>query len=326
MKQPLVSIIVPVYNTAEYVEECIQSILSQTYKKIELILVNDGSTDGSGEICRKYEQLPNVLYIEQSRTGVQVARKNGVEASTGEWILFVDSDDTLPSNAIKNLLSASKDVDIVVGRHFRKVSWEEGYCDSKEYLNMIYHEIIFTAPWAKLFKGDLVRQCKHAFVYEVPRSQDFLMNLAIACDNKKKVALCHQDVYCYRIRNNSSSHTFKHSFDYALQFCDMADAIISDSLPEKERLLGSIDLRMRKYRVALKENDYKPWEHKPFARDIIRRMNEAGVFRLSDRMLLSASSRTGVKMCMSLVKFMRRFKKGLENPSLVFNYIYRLGR
>lgn len=322
----LVSVIVPVYNTAEYVDECIQSILSQTYKNIELILVNDGSTDGSGEICKKYEQMLNVLYIELSNSGVQVARKRGVEASTGEWIMFVDSDDTLPNNAVENLLSVSKDVDIVVGRHFGKVLWKEGYYDSKDYLNMIYHGIIFTAPWAKLFKGDLVRQCKHAFVYEIPRSQDFLMNLAIACDNKNKVALCHHDVYYYRINNNSTCHTFTQSFDYLLQLCDMADAIISDSLPKKERILGSIDLRMQRYREALKDNDYKPEKHKPFAKDIIRRMNEARIIRLSDRMILSASSRKGAKMCLSLSEFIWRFKRGLENPSLVFKYIYRLGK
>lgn len=78
MEKPLVSVIVPVYNTAEYVEECIQSILSQSYNNIELILVNDGSTDGSGEVCKKYEHLPNVLYIEQGNFGVVVARKRGV--------------------------------------------------------------------------------------------------------------------------------------------------------------------------------------------------------------------------------------------------------
>ena len=81
---PLISIIVPVYNTAEYIEECIQSILSQSYNEIELILVNDGSTDGSGEICKKYENLPNVQYIEQGKLGVVEARKRGVEESHGE--------------------------------------------------------------------------------------------------------------------------------------------------------------------------------------------------------------------------------------------------
>ena len=125
-ESPLVSIIVPVYNTEEYVEECIQSILSQSYKNIELILVNDGSTDDSGYICKKYVNMPNVQYIEQENSGVQAARENGVKASKGEWIMFVDSDDTLPCDSVSSLLSVSDGVDIVVGRHEKPVSWKEG--------------------------------------------------------------------------------------------------------------------------------------------------------------------------------------------------------
>ena len=104
MDNALVSIIVPVYNTAEYVEECIQSILSQSYKNIELILVNDGSTDGSDVVCKKYENLPNVIYIEQENLGTTAARKRGVEESHGEWIMFVDSDDYLLEDSISGFM------------------------------------------------------------------------------------------------------------------------------------------------------------------------------------------------------------------------------
>jgi glycosyltransferase involved in cell wall biosynthesis len=119
MDSALVSIIVPIYNTEEYVEECIQSILSQSYKNIELILVNDGSTDGSGEICKKYEHLPLVRYIEIENAGVVVARKRGVEDARGEWIMFVDSDDYLLKDCVLELLSISEGVDIVIGCHTR---------------------------------------------------------------------------------------------------------------------------------------------------------------------------------------------------------------
>ena len=79
---PLVSIVVPVYNTAEYVEECIQSILSQTYENKELILVNDGSTDGSGEICKRYEHLQHVRYGD-------VALRRLPENGLCFWILMI---------------------------------------------------------------------------------------------------------------------------------------------------------------------------------------------------------------------------------------------
>ena len=105
MINALVSIIVPIYNTAEYVEECILSILSQPYGNIELLLVNDGSTDGSSEICRKYSDLPNVTYVEQENSGTTAARKKGVDSAKGEWILFVDSDDYLLKDSISNMVA-----------------------------------------------------------------------------------------------------------------------------------------------------------------------------------------------------------------------------
>ena len=83
---PFVSIIVPVYNTAEYVEECIQSILSQTYENIELILVNDGSTDGSGEICKKYEHLPNAILVWLFQESEVLARH--MASGLCSWILM----------------------------------------------------------------------------------------------------------------------------------------------------------------------------------------------------------------------------------------------
>lgn len=289
MTQPLVSIIVPVYNTAEYVEECIQSVLSQSYKSIELILVNDGSTDGSGDICRRYERDERVRYIEQANSGVQIARKRGVEASRGEWVMFVDSDDTLAENGIQTLLSASDCVDIVVGRHEKPASWEEGLRDRKQYLSMIYKEKIFTAPWGKLFKGDLVRGCEQAFEHTLPRSQDYLMNLAIARTNMKDVALLNRTVCFYRRRADSTTSTFKHDFDYALHLCNLADAIVAGEFLEKEMQQMSIALRMRFYLKCLKDHNCQGDSCHPFVRDIVRRMNKARVVRLEDRLILSVS-------------------------------------
>ena len=153
METALVSIIVPVYNTAEYVEECIQSILSQSYKNIELILVNDGSTDGSGDVCKKYVHLPNVHYIEQENCGATTARKRGVDMATGEWITFVDSDDILLVDGVQQLLQLSSGVDIVIGRFEGNTSLLKApdYFEWDEYLYRLYIKSIFCAPWAKLF-------------------------------------------------------------------------------------------------------------------------------------------------------------------------------
>ena len=111
----MISIIVPVYNVEDYLEECLESIKNQTYTDIEVILVNDGSTDGSKEICERYcQQTPHFHFINQKNQGQSVARNNGVAVSTGEFITFVDSDDVISEKYIEMLNNYMNDnVDIV---------------------------------------------------------------------------------------------------------------------------------------------------------------------------------------------------------------------
>ena len=111
----MISVIVPVYNVEEYLEECLESIRNQTYQNIEVILVNDGSTDGSKEICERYcQQDPRFRLINKENQGLSIARNRGVKESNGEYIMFVDSDDVVKENIVEVLLSYMKaDVDLV---------------------------------------------------------------------------------------------------------------------------------------------------------------------------------------------------------------------
>ena len=105
MDKAKVSIIVPIYNTERYLDACIRSVLNQTYTNWELILVNDGSNDGSGRICQTYSTLDKrIIYILQDNFGVSAARNAGIINSTGDYFAFLDSDDELESNAIELLL------------------------------------------------------------------------------------------------------------------------------------------------------------------------------------------------------------------------------
>jgi glycosyltransferase involved in cell wall biosynthesis len=322
MDKALVSIIVPIFNTAEYVEECIQSILSQSYKNIELILVNDGSTDGSGEICKKYECLPNVQYIEIENAGVQVARKKGVEVSTGEWIMFVDSDDYLLKDCVLELLSVSKDVDIVLGCSTRSKELEDAsdYYDREDYLYGFYCRQFSPAPWAKLFRTELFRKCELAFAYNYPRRQDFLMNLALARTNDKKIAVWRKPVYFYRIRMNSATHRLYFDLDTFYDFCHIADTIVANGLPEDKKRHAMIVLRLNYYKRYLKHNDFHGNKSHPFVREIIRLMNEDRAICLSDRLLLSVSNKRAIKTCLFLNKFIVR----IENPSIIIRDFKRL--
>ena len=100
----MISVIVPVYQVEVYLEKCIESILKQSYKELELILVDDGSRDRSGEICDEFAlKDPRVKVIHQRNQGVSAARNKGLAYASGEWITFVDSDDYVSENLLKDL-------------------------------------------------------------------------------------------------------------------------------------------------------------------------------------------------------------------------------
>jgi glycosyltransferase involved in cell wall biosynthesis len=117
MNTPLVSIVVPVYNIETYVSECLESALCQDYPSLEVIVVNDGSTDGSCEIVRRFADLhQNLVYIETSNQGLSTARNLGLEAARGQYVLFLDGDDHLELRAVARCVEAmvSNRVDIVL--------------------------------------------------------------------------------------------------------------------------------------------------------------------------------------------------------------------
>lgn len=109
--QPLVSVIIPVYNVEEFLRECVDSVINQTYKNLEIILVNDGSTDLSGKICDEYvEKDERISVIHQKNGGLSVARNTGLSETNGDYVYFLDSDDYIADNALETLVEiAEKD-------------------------------------------------------------------------------------------------------------------------------------------------------------------------------------------------------------------------
>lgn len=116
MLKQLISVIIPVYNVEAYLVECLDSVINQTYKELEIILVNDGSTDRSLDILEKYKaQHSNITIINQENSGQSVARNKGIEVSTGDYIYFLDSDDYIELDTFEQLINAfnDKDVDLI---------------------------------------------------------------------------------------------------------------------------------------------------------------------------------------------------------------------
>lgn len=317
-----VSIIVPVYNTVEYVEECIQSILSQSYKNIELILVNDGSTDGAGEICKRYEHLPNVKYVEQENEGATSARKRGVRESQGDWIMFVDSDDFLLEKAVKDMINLADETDIVIGAHTRNIQQIgklPNIIEQSQYLQLIYTRELYVAPFGRLFRKALFNENTLAFPKYYVLGEDYLMNLQIALDNKKGIRVCHSPIYERRLNPTSTMHTYPLSLDYCQRICGLADEMVRGAFEDKWPLL-QMKQRMMFFLLTLPDTQYRSDSHHPFVKDIKRCMNEAKVWRPMDRWLLSVSSPCTVKTVWNLRKVTRR----LAHPSMIPRDIKRL--
>ena len=171
-----VSIVVPVYNAENYLDQCVTSIMGQTYRHLEIILVNDGSTDHSLEICRKYAEIDKrITVVEQINQGVVKARKTGVEAATGDFIGWADADDWMESGYIEGLvkLQEESNADIVAATHFHDIGSDSrlikngvniGIYDIKQILPvMLYTGEFFEygiTPqlYTKLFRANILKK------------------------------------------------------------------------------------------------------------------------------------------------------------------------
>lgn len=149
----LLSVIVPVYNSEKYLNKCVESILSQTYPRIELILVDDGSTDNSGFICDTYAQkYENVVSIHQMNGGITKARLNGVKCAKGKHITFVDSDDWIDTNFYSTMCEDGMEYDLIISGIYRyydaKTCFKEtNYCAGIYDKGRIAKEVIPNMLW-----------------------------------------------------------------------------------------------------------------------------------------------------------------------------------
>ena len=325
MENPLISIIVPVYNTSEYVEECIRSILLQSYKNIELILVNDGSTDGSGDICKKYGYMPNVSYIEQENGGATAARKRGVEESRGEWIMFVDSDDLLPDSSLSGLMDVCESAEIVIAANQRNVESVKKLpvsISKEKYLEMQYARELSAGPWAKLFRKKLFDDNTFSFPKHIVRGEDYLMNLMLAINNQKDVYVYKHRIYHVRENMTSTRHTYPFTLDYMLELSKRGDDIVEGCIPSEAFLRQRVKQRMFFFMEAMGETMFTSDSNHPFVKDIKRCMKEASLLKPIDRWLLSVSSPWAVKTVWNLKRIVTR----LEHPSMVLRDLKKLAK
>ncbi len=210
-KMPLISIIVPVFNVEAYVERCIESLILQSYQNIEIIIVDDGSTDNSGKICDKYrERDSRIKVIHKQNGGLADARNTGLDKAKGEYIAFVDSDDWVAADYVNEMYKVLvlNDSDIAVCK-FQKVSHNRVISHRSNEIQKVYvreeavkqllYQKISTSVCGKLYKIDLWNGMRFPVhrLYEDVEPSYFIFNKC------KKIVCVNRILYFYYLRNNS---------------------------------------------------------------------------------------------------------------------------
>lgn len=228
----MITIIVPVYNVEKYLHDCIESILNQTYKDFELILVDDGSKDNSGKICDEFAQKDyRINTIHQKNAGEGMARNAGLEIANGEWMVFVDSDDYIRPDYIKDLLKAQNDsnADIVISgmdRVYGDGSIETLQVPMKDIsvrgnlydIIRKYHLIDNGYISGKLYKSSIINDRELRFSsLKLKADQLFLFSYLA---HVKRITFRPLHDYCYRQLGDSMSHL---SFDYNMLLSRVMD-------------------------------------------------------------------------------------------------------
>ena len=215
-----VSIIIPVYNTERYLRECLDSVVNQTYVDLEIIIVDDGSTDSSGEICDEYDAIDyRIKVIHQKNAGAANAKNTGLDNVTGNFVAFVDSDDYVSNKWIETMLQAMKryNTDIVEcgfdniktnGVSSVVTADEEKLFSAEDYLNKYLSHWESALFWNKLYKKEMV--CSFRFRKERRCIDDEFFTYKVVSAAKSIVIL--KDVLVhYRQRKTSAVHTIENS-------------------------------------------------------------------------------------------------------------------
>lgn len=253
MHKKLISIIVPIYNPGNFLERCINSIINQTYKNIQIILVNDGSTDGSLEICKKYEKIDKrIVLYNQPNKGVSIARNKGLDLAKGEYVIFVDSDDELMEYTIDCLYEAAitHNADIACG--LQKIVSHKDEVVNEAVLKETYlygdDEIVELAingsdqsACCKLFKANQLKNLRFEEGKAVNEDSFFIFQCYI---EKPKVVKVNRILYKYNVRKGSASRSeFSIKYLDIFYFLDRKKELVNNRFPEYAHLLNDLEMR-----------------------------------------------------------------------------------
>lgn len=210
------SIIIPVYNSEKYLEQCLNSIINQSYQEFEVIIVNDGSTDSSVDICKNFcEKSKKIKLINQKNKGVSAARNIALLTAKEKYIMFVDADDFLDELALERVYNRLNEVDLLCFS-YRKIYKNrvvevklENDLFSKERIQdeIFLDEKIGGFVWNKVFKREIIIESKICFRTDIHYCEDYIF-LSEYLKFCKKISYFSLNIYNYRMRKSSVSFDF----------------------------------------------------------------------------------------------------------------------
>ena len=241
--EALVSIIIPIYNVEKYLEKCIKSIINQTYRNLEIILINDGSTDESANICEKYKNQDNrIVFINKKNGGAASAKNEGLKVAKGDYITFVDSDDFIELDMIEYMVNTIKkyNSDIVQcnftnlyknTEKFKQDKIIEQKITSKDFLELFLTKWDSSLFWNKLFKREVI---ENIFFKEGRCIDDEFFTYKCVI-NSKNIVTSNKIVYNYRMRKSgvmksesSQKQILKDRIDYLYERYELVTQIYED--------------------------------------------------------------------------------------------------
>ena len=260
---PDITTVVPIYNAEKTLRQCLNSIQAQTLTDIEIILVDDGSTDGSAVICREYLSDPRFVYFYKQNEGLAAARQDGMERAHGEFVGFVDSDDWIEPNMYRRMYESAKE-------HSADVVFCGIYADEAE-KNPIYLEpgvydrrrieeeilprslasltpkgsngVIRWSNCSRIYRMSLIREHNIAFDRRLRRSQDLQLTFETALAAERYVSICDEYLYHNRTKDNAASLSRGYTVNYWPLIRPLIDRLYQDvSAYQKADLRGNMDL------------------------------------------------------------------------------------
>ncbi len=318
---PLISVIVPVYNVVNVLNYCIDSILSQTFRDFELILIDDGSQDNSGKICDEYALIDNrVSVVHKINEGVSIARNTGINLAKGKYICFVDSDDILGREYIEKLVRFKEnytDIDnIWCG--FKTIDNYECYDSSCHYVFeennsfsmtnrkniMTLHEKWLDAgPYCKIFDRDKIINNHIFFPEDLSLGEDLIFNFKYLDKTNGKIIIINQTDYYYFINNNNSlgRKYYSNLFDIYKKINSVMEYYIIKWKCDNNQITKYYNFCFFKYENVLK-NTF----------NIENNMSKKDKYKYNDYLLKSKEIQTAYKNCNVKILFLYRFAYRLK--------------